>query len=780
MRSSLIVKRLSNNSMYPPDQLQQQPDPMAGLQTEFSQEAREAEAPLQPDAKNLQLVLSDQERRLLAARINENWSSAIADHRARMNRYARYENLWRSKIGAAGGTEGKSNYKVPLIEWQLLGKLAKEVDSLFGDDAEIIAKPTGPSDHENAAKVGAFMTWRVFEGMRATSPLIEFIFTKLKFGRAHAYCPYGTVSYTDTDGQEVVDYEGPQFFPLSPDDFIPAHETVRSLHEFSFMFRRYYATPDDLLAGEEEGQYVGITKNWLQIWRASQSKTTNPDTKPVGEVAKENSGENQVSSSKGESLEIWEWYGGWRMLQGPIVSTVEPDGGHDTEDASEDDFDRRDKRKTDLRVRYVKDCDLIISSHKLRELYPRTPKPRPFVEACNMKTGEYWCKGIVEQLEEIEAELTANLNLSIEAGERSVAPLIAVKRSSGSIATMHGLRYEPGTFVELDEPQRDIYAININANLQYPAMQEQRMLGYAERVTGLSDQALGRAIDRPNAPRTARGQLLLNQNESIRLALDVAVLREDFGAIMEHIWLLDSLYSPEKVFFRVTESKANGLFETEKGFGVMTAGERGGKYDFDIKFATSSYSREAEKEKAISLAQIGLATPLVMNNPRAQWFLLDNVFKKHGDDNFARYVPKPPEEDMPMDPEAEWVRMLEGQAVRVSPVDRDDEHIQQHQQQIAGEMKAKQPDKGAINLAVVHVMDHIKQARMKMVLQEQAQAQAAIQGILGGGQGMPGQEQPQMPQPGMPQGMGAMGGMLPQEGNGNGINPQDLTEGLPQ
>jgi hypothetical protein len=55
----------------------------------------------------------------------------------------------------AQGEEMASNVPVPYIRWNILTKWAKEMDSLFGDDAEIVAVPVGPVDVTSATRKSA-------------------------------------------------------------------------------------------------------------------------------------------------------------------------------------------------------------------------------------------------------------------------------------------------------------------------------------------------------------------------------------------------------------------------------------------------------------------------------------------------------------------------------------------------------------------------------------------------------------------------------------------------
>jgi len=58
---------------------------------------------------------------------------------------------------------------VPYIRWNILTKWAKEMDALFGDDAEIVAVPVGASEYKRDQKISKYMTWRVFNSMKLTT-----------------------------------------------------------------------------------------------------------------------------------------------------------------------------------------------------------------------------------------------------------------------------------------------------------------------------------------------------------------------------------------------------------------------------------------------------------------------------------------------------------------------------------------------------------------------------------------------------------------------------------
>lgn len=778
--------------MYPPDLIQ--PDPaLDAAQLDLTQSEGYDQPDLgeEPESSPLSasfLQFSDIERRRLLDRINMDWSADWHDHDQRIQKFVRFTNLWRSTVA---GPSDHSNYAVPLIEWNIMAKLANIADSLFGDDAEIIADPVGPSDQEVASKVGLYMTWLIFSAMKIKSNLITFLFRMLMYGRAFCYIPYCQKTYKDAEGETHIDYEGPEFIPLWADDFVTPAEQTTNLHEFSHVFRRYRETPDDLLRGEFESRYEpgSITGqlHWARIFssashdegRSPGSASSRSTLNPIKSTNDYIEGVTYAGQSARGTLEVREWYGRWRML-GPEM------------DGDVDNWSVREKEETDVLVRVLAETDQIISIQRLVDLWPGIMNRRPFDELPLMDTGEYWCKGYPEMLMTSARELTVNNNLRTDAGEVTVGPPLAVKRGEG--LQFKQARWTPKMVIELDDPSNDARMLNFTTNLQYTTLQEQAILSYVERQTGISDQTLGRAIDRPNAPRTARGQIALMGKGDIRLNLDNITLREHLSRIVQRIWLIDSAYSPESVFFRVTEEKARGQFGSKSGFAEMTAQERGGRFDFQIKFATNSMSREAEKEKALLLSQVMLATPLIATNPQAQWHVLDRLSKKMGVSDFKTIVPEPPPLDIPMNADEEWVRALEGQEIHVHPLDHDDLHIEKHKIQVSEQLQSAMPDKPATTKMLMHIIEHEVQKQKKLIAAQQVAAQQAAMGLLANEMGVDPMEfmnqsglAPIGAQPGQAAPAGALGqsaAQLPNPGStglpgsGQGMGETNMVSGI--
>jgi len=696
----------------------------------------QADAPKPKTQRDFQLKWPQAELSRIGNRVLQDYRAALSDHNRRIARWAIYFRRWLGSVDTpAVGEEGASNLPVPYIKWNILTKWAKEMDALFGDDAEIVAVPVGASDYKRDKKIGKYMSWRVFNSMKLTSRFCEFVLRKLLFGRSIAYAPWKRDTFEvlnpqrDYQPEEVVDYEGPEFEPLWPDDWIVPVEEVKSLHEFSFVIRRYRTTPDKLLKGEEDGRYQGITKNWDQIlalaqrgmqraWEGEEIKLEKDEMEGL---------QYQRPLSSGESVMVLEWYGQWRPLR------KGPRGG--MSDASEWDTKRREMTHGEFVVRYILDLNLCIGIQDLRELYPTKKHRRPFVEASMFKDGRYWSAGMAELLIDLEDELRVNHNQATEAGQLAMTPMFGYRPASG--ANPDTFKVEPGLFIPLDNPQTDVVQIKISANMEIAQWKEQCVLAYGEKLTGQGDLQMGRQSDRPNAPRTVGQTVSLLEEGNVRISLDTKVLREDMAGVLAHFWDLEYMFSPEQTFFRVTEEDAAGLFPVNDGGSMLTMDDRDGRYDFRLQFANSVYSREAKKQQALARYQLDLQNPLIVQNAPALWEVTNQAHEALGDPNFGDMVPKPPKPDASVDPKTEWVELLHGEDIHVNPQDNDLLHMIRHMRDLKAAEAAPggaTGDPDSVKKMALHYHEHIQQLQQKRLQQAVVeQAVQAAQALAGAG-----------------------------------------------
>ncbi len=656
--------------------------------------------------KTLQLDLPDEEITALYIVADQDILASESDNSRRMARFKRYLTSWRNRNERPDDIETAMKKapkeRVPLIQWQCYAKWAGTLSALFGDDAQIIAAPRGPSDQKTEHKVSRYMQWRVFSSMRLVRQFAIHAFRTILFGRAVAFVPYEEEWIKFGKKRELL-YRGPKFYPLPPEDIRTPVEDVDSIHDFSWIARRVVVTPQQLLDGERAGKYTGITENWDRIVRLAaegQIRMRAEEGQELKTELDEAQGVNPEGSQvSGELIVMWEWYGKRRLPVGKDVKVREMD-------------------ETEVVVKILRDLTLVIGVQKLEDLYPRMAKRRPFVDSALIHDGTYWSAGLGELLEWLEIAISRGHNLFVRAVQFSVGPVILYDPATGF--TPKDFTYEPFSGYPVEDPQK-IQQLKIQADLSGLMAQEQTYLAYGERITGQTDQAMGRASDRPNAPRTASGQFQLLESGNIRASLDTRFLREDFSDILSHIWQLDTCFTSEDVFFRATEEEAKGLFEIKSGGATITMAERAANYDFDVKFATSIWQREAKKQEAITLFQLGVANPLIMQNPTALWAITNQLYEAFGNSNFGDIIPRPPELDRPKNPREEWTLCLQGEEPPVNPLDNDDLHLADHYRRVGEEKERENNDQNAINMMVLHILEHQKQKRQKLMMQALAQ-----------------------------------------------------------
>ncbi len=665
--------------------------------------------------KSFQITIPAGERSKLIDRIEQDMLLAKASHTRYAERCRRWMQKWEARVEKPKpGDEGKPNHVVPLIQWQSFNKLARDIQALLGEDAEITAKGTGPSDAKLVHKISCYMTSRVFDQMALINPLCVFEFRRILFGWACAYRPWWRREYDSLDEQgqrtRVCDFEGPGFFPEEPDNIVvPNERGVTSIQDFSFVGRRVRVTVDDLIRGDGT-LYQGTSDpamikkliDWAEQGPTNDYLMAGQD--PVREERERSEGVDYDAYMTGRrSLWLWEWYGKWRPLKGKT-------------DAQVNDLSKRETFEADWVVKYIPGMKEIVGVQDLLQLYPKMRKRRPFVESTLIKDGTYRPKGFGALLEDLEDDATANSRLFQAAGELSVWPIVFYKPGAG--LSPKTLRLEPGNAYPCENPG-DVNVINLRPNLDFAVARQQDILATAERITGITDQSLGRAVERPNAPRTATGQLALIEEGNIRAYLDSTILREDMEQIIGDFWDLDCDLVPKTepgLFFRVTEEKAGGLFDIRQGGAFMTPKEFGGRYDFKLKFATSVWSRQAKKNELMGFFAICLKNPIVASNPKALWALTNRLAREFGIDDFASLVPPPPDLDQPKTPDQEWNDMLQGEVVKPNPQDHDELHLIEHHAQLEEERTKPDRDVQAIKLMVKHILDTEQQIRTKQLM----------------------------------------------------------------
>lgn len=721
-----------------------------------------------------QLQLSDREKNRLHTRIWADAYGARSNHDRRLQKFERILRMWRGLNVTGGNREDGPDFQVPMIKWVTFAQWARCMQALIGDDAQIIAQPRSPEGDRTSKKVGSYMTWRFFEYMNSLSELAPFLFRAILLGRAHAEVIYEQEYYWERDpktgiDKEVLCYDAPKMRALWPSQLIlPAQDNVQTVSDFAWKIRRNRLTPQQLLDGERRGRYQGIKENYaLIVGQAAARQDRDILWDEDRRVSDQAEGvDHAVLEGNHTDVEVWEWYGKWRLPKGK-------------RDAAVDNYDWRQAEESELRVAYLPRPGIVIGVQDLRDVYPRMKKRDPFVDLAMVKDGSYWAPGLGELLEDLQNEDSINFKLFRKAGMLSVGPIILYRPSAGGF-NPQVFEYRPNTAIPTEDPQ-SMQVVYMKADLTYIQAMQQTLKAMAELVTGVSDQTAGLSSDRPNAPRTASGQAMLMQEGNTRASLDMLMLKDDVARLINYVWELDCEYADTQVFFRVTGDDATGLFDTKNGFGTMTSEEREHQYNLSVKFATSIYSREAKKQAILQLYQLSVMNPILMQNPRGLWVMLNRMWEAFGEKDFSDVIPEPPETDRPRTPKEEYQDALSGEDLNVNPLDDDMTHLMDHRkrlEQLLAEPPERQ-DKQAAHALAEHIVRHEQQRRQKMLMQELiTQVAGQLQAQMGPEQ--PGQAPAQGPPQAPPQIPSAAGPPVAPQMSGMGAPPRPPMGGMSQ
>jgi len=607
------------------------------------------------------------------------------------------------------------------------------------------------------------------------------------------------------------------------------------IQNVEWIIRRYWDTPTNMLAqdNEPEGEqnpegdwYQGIKQNWKKIVlyaRFGLERDSQKDPSLIEDDLAEGILRDSSTTMQREQIEIWEWHGHWRRwAEQPPAENAETAMGGDTmagvdfnketpstpvaldpgkEDqageirpanaglapgAEEDQEFSSPSKPTDdgtfidtdgirkymvesnLIVRYSDRLRLIVGIQDADEVYPDTPNKRPFFDMRLLNDGQAWPMGLMEMIQDIENELTVLANKVIQAVDFSIAPPIFAEPNVGE--SVANRKYETYDVIWVANAA-GVKQMAINPNLQPFAELWQMFISLQEMLTGLTQNAMGRGMEQPNAPRTLGGQRLLMGAGDVRLALDMRMLSEDLKKFLDMVWDEWTMFGSEQNFFRVADGDAQGLFEhgeLQNGWAQLGAKERQGKYDFSLSFADDAQVKEGKKQELAQLMQLMRGFPVAMQDPVLQYRFLVDVFDAFGLD-FTKYSKEPAPGFAPQTPENEWSSVLHKNDIHVHPQDNDEAHISDHQNRIMAMWDGPEADHDldAMTKMRDHINEHQNSLVQKRQTQELMQGLQSMLGMIGSAAGAkPGQGGQQNPLDaliaGLQGGMGQPGAGAPQ------------------
>lgn len=416
---------------------------------------------------------------------------------------------------------------------------------------------------------------------------------------------------------------------------------------------------------------------------------------------------------------------------------------------------------SNLIVRYFPDLNEVLGIQDADEVYPNTPMKRPFVILRLLNDGQTYPMSLTEMLGPIEDELTVLANQIIESVDMSIgAPILAERALGEGLAQA---KWEKNSIIWVANAA-GAKQLQINPNVQPFQALWQMFMTLQEMLTGITQQAMGRSLEQPNAPRTLGGQRLVMGAGDVRQELDLSMMHEDLKQILDYLWDSWTMFGSEQEFFRVTEGDSHGAFqqkglpfrvddkdaggleasEMHHGWAMLTDKERAARYDWSLNFADDAAVKEQKKQDLMGIANILAQFPLAAENKALQHRFLNEFLETFGFDP-AILGPEPPAPFEAMMPEHEWSLMLRGEDPHVHPDDDDQAHIADHENRLLAMIDGPEEDRN--EEAGFKMQQHIDAHKEQMARKAQMQAlmqlaQAIAPGLAGGQPGGPQQANP--------------------------------------
>lgn len=334
------------------------------------------------------------------------------------------------------------------------------------------------------------------------------------------------------------------------------------------------------------------------------------------------------------------------------------------------------------------------------------------------RPGCMYGKGIPELVRHLHKEMNAIHNQRIDAGNMVLAPFFFYRAASGFEPAEINVR--PATGIPLDDPQRDVYFPDYNPSRLSVSFQEENIvMDLIQKLTYLTPAMLGQeTAERP----TARGTMAVIAQGEQKFGLLGARVQKIFCDLITMTRKQYEENMPEGTEERILGEKTN-----QPIWGQLSPENIAGDYDAVMPLDLTAGDLAFEKQADQIIYQTLRQDPIVAQNPAYVWEITAGFLRAMGKLDIDKYIgPKPDVQDNPGIISDENMMLSQEQKVQVHPGDDDVAHMNGHQEfkrKMARELTAN-----AMQMLVLHILEHRHQYAMKL------QQQAAIGGQNANGQ----------------------------------------------
>lgn len=289
--------------------------------------------------------------------------------------------------------------------------------------------------------------------------------------------------------------------------------------------------------------------------------------------------------------------------------------------------------------------------------------------------GRFYGLSFAEVVKDLQTEINTIHNQRVDAGTVQNTPGGWYRASSTMDAGP--MRYSPGTFRPIDDPQRDVRYDEWNGNFAWGQNEEALLWQMFERLTGITDLSLGRQPNRVGASRTATGVASLLSEAGLRFKTAMQGFQRFIRDVIADILALDQQYLPPGKEFRVTGRMPEMVRLSSKA-------DIAGKYDLMLSTTTESMNRELMRQDITAKIQFAM-NPVVIQTgligPKGLRYLARKYFLAYGEPDPDRILEPERADAVVRTPEQELAMWVNGQDVHPSMAEDLMGHYQAHQMQ---------------------------------------------------------------------------------------------------
>lgn len=244
--------------------------------------------------------------------------------------------------------------------------------------------------------------------------------------------------------------------------------------------------------------------------------------------------------------------------------------------------------------------------------------------------------GVAEVLAPIQQAVCATYNLRQDNGIMASTPFGFYRAAAG--LKPDRFRIEPNTMIPTDNPQTDVRIIQTPFLNGYGYQEEDRLIGYAERVLSVSDLQIRGSTDKVGLFRTASGASAVQAESGIQLEIHFDRIARTMSKMLQCLFRLCRERIPSELYYRITGTDGTPIF------GKVNRDDLKGEYDFDINIDVLSQGRIEQQQNATLLLQTLLNPAFLQTgvvNPDNLYHMAKNFLVKNRIKRPDQYISEP-------------------------------------------------------------------------------------------------------------------------------------------